>query len=310
MRIVSLLPAMMAAAFGSAAARAGDFERQVPADPHGVVEISNVAGTIEVSGWDRPEVSVRAELAGGVDHIDITGDHGRTTIKVQFGHHFSWRDSGGADLRVQIPRGSELNITAVSADITTSDIDGAQRLQSVSGQIKADLAQSDVEVKTVSGDISLHGRRHSGRAPVATQPFVSSRLRVSTISGALRLEHGSRDFEATTVSGDLNVRLDLAREVRVRTTSGDLHFEGKLTRDANFEAQSVSGGLHIRAPAEAGYEYEVNSFSGDISDCFGAEPERTSKYAPGHRLDGTRAEGSAHVWLKTMSGEVDLCDKP
>ena len=306
MRIVLLLPAMMVAALGSTAARAGNFERQVPADPHGLVEISNVAGKIEVSGWDQNEVSVRADFSGGVDHVDVTGDHGRTTIRVQFGHHFSWFDSGGADLRIQIPRGSELNVTAVSADVTTSNIDGVQRLQSVSGQIKADLAQSDVEVKTVSGDVNLHGRRHDNRR--SGEP--PARLRVTTISGSLRLEHGSRDLEATSVSGDLNVRLDLAREVRVRTTSGDFHFEGKLTRDANFEAQSVSGGLHVRAPAEAGYEYEVNSFSGDISDCFGAEPERTSKYAPGHRLDGTRADGSAHVWLKTMSGEVDLCDKP
>ena len=100
-----------------------------------------------------------------------------------------------------------------------------------------------------------------------------------------------------------------ARSVRVRTTSGDLRFEGKLLRGASFDAESVSGELIVRASAEAGYAYEVTTFSGDIRDCFNVEAERTDKYGPGHRLSGTRAAGGAHVRLRTMSGGVELCDR-
>jgi len=125
----------------------------------------------------------------------------------------------------------------------------------------------------------------------------------------LRLEHGAGELEATAVSGGLTLRLDSARSVRVRTTSGDLRFEGKLLRAASFDAESVSGELIVRASAEAGFDYEVTTLSGDIRDCFNVEPERTSKYGPGHRLSGTRAAGGAHVRLKTMSGAVELCDR-
>ena len=83
--LVSRLAAAMIVLFASAAACAsGDksFERQVPAQARGVVDISNVSGTVVVTGWDRPEVSVRAELDEGVERVDVSTDHGRTSIKV------------------------------------------------------------------------------------------------------------------------------------------------------------------------------------------------------------------------------------
>ena len=124
----------------------------------------------------------------------------------------------------QVPRGSELDVSTVSADVTSTDVQGVQRLKTVSGEIRADIAQSDVEAKTISGDIALSGHG---------QP---ARLHVSTVSGSLRLEHGAGELEATAVSGAVTVRLDSARSVRVRTTSGDLRFEGKLLRGASFDA--------------------------------------------------------------------------
>jgi len=30
---------------------------------------------------------------------------------------------------------------------------------------------------------------------------------------------------------------------------------------------------------------------------------------PGHTLQGTRGDGAGHVRLKTMSGDVQLCDR-
>src|SRR5256885_13391866 len=80
----SRLAAAMTVLFASAAASAsGDktFERQVPAEAHGVVDISHVSGTVVVSGWDRPQVSVRAQLGEGGERVDVSTDHGRTTGK-------------------------------------------------------------------------------------------------------------------------------------------------------------------------------------------------------------------------------------
>ncbi|HXO15668.1 MAG TPA: DUF4097 family beta strand repeat-containing protein [Steroidobacteraceae bacterium] len=289
--------AAMFVLFASAAACAsGDksFERQVPAEARGAVDISNVSGTIQVTGWDRPEVSVRAELGEGVERVDVSTDHGRTSIKVVLPQHSG--HGGDADLRVQVPKDSELTVSAVSADVSTTGVAGVQRLNAVSGNVTAELAGSDLELKTVSGDVKLKGHG---------QP---ARLHVSSVSGNVRLEHGAGDLEAGTVSGSLVVSLDSARSVRARSTSGDVHFEGSLTRGADFDAASVSGDLKVRASGEGGYAYEISTFSGNISNCFNATPSEHS-HMPGQMLQGTRGDGAGHLRLKTMSGDVQLCDR-
>jgi DUF4097 and DUF4098 domain-containing protein YvlB len=279
-----------------------NFEKHMAAEPHGVVEISNVAGRIDVQAWDKPEVEVRAEMGGGVDRIDTTSDHGRISIKVitpnvSFG-------SIGTNLHIRVPRDSELDISAVSAAVVTLDVEGGLQLKTVSGEVKADVFQKNTEVKTLSGDVVLRGRGKEAGA---------GGIHVSTISANIRVDRAGGDLEATTVSGDIHVRLDhSAHNVRVRTTSGNLGFEGKLAPGAYFDAESVSGNLTVRATPAGPLDYEVSSFSGDIRNCMGGEAERVSKYGPGRRLTGTRGTpgaDEAKLRLKTMSGNIELCDK-
>jgi DUF4097 and DUF4098 domain-containing protein YvlB len=281
---------------GTAVSAANDqtFDRQVPAQPRGVVEISNVSGNIEVSGWDRSEVSVHAEHAGGSEGVEMSSEGGHTAIKVRQPASYG---RGQARLQVKIPKDSELNVSAVSADVTTSGVLGVQRLSAISGKITAEIAGAEVELKTVSGSVQVKGHG---------QP---ARLRASTVSGDVHLEHGGGDIEAGTVNGSLIASLDGARSVRAHTTSGEVRVEGTLARGATVEASSVSGNLTVRASADGGFAYEVSSFSGHISDCFNKNPERVSEYGPGSRLSGTRGEGAGHVRLKTMSGNVELCDR-
>ena len=291
--MVALLPLLA----GATATASSDktFDRQVPAQPRGVVEISNVSGSIEVSGWDRNEISVHAELDSGVERVDVSSDGGRTTIKVVLPH--AAIQGGEARLQLKIPKDSELNVSAVNANVISNGVVGAQRVNAVSGNITAELGGADVELKTVSGDLRLKGHG------------LPARVHLSTVSGNVQLEHGGGDVEASTVNGTLSLSLDAARSVHARTTAGDVRLEGKLARGATLEATTVNGDVNVRASAEGGYGYEVSSFTGDITDCFNASAEH-SKYGPGSRLEGTRGEGAGHVRLKTMSGDVQLCDRP
>jgi hypothetical protein len=295
MRItVRFIALTLAGALSTTALAAGkNFEKTVAADARGVVEISNTAGSIEVSGWDRPEVSVRGDIGDGVERVDVTSEGGRTQVRVVLPGHSGL--DGEAKLHVQVPRASELHITAVSAATTVAGMQGMQRLNAVSGDVSTEIAGSDLELKTVSGSVKIKGHGQSAR------------LYVSTVSGDVHLEHGAGDLEMSTVSGSLGATLDVARSVRVRTTSGDVNFAGKLARDASLEATSVSGDLNMRAAAEGGYAYELSSFSGDIENCFGAKSDK-SGYV-GQSLSGTLGTGAGHVRLKTMSGDIQLCDR-
>jgi DUF4097 and DUF4098 domain-containing protein YvlB len=299
MRMALLLSTTVVALAAGAtvlAAERHSSDQQVNADPRGTVEVSNFAGHIEVTGWDKPLVSVHSNLSGDIENVDIQSDHGRTSIKVRK-HGFSFGFGGEADLEIKIPRGSELDVTSVSAAVISNGVVGMQRLKTVSGSIRAEIGPGDAEAKTVSGEIVLRG---NGK-PVA--------LHTTSISGGIRLEHGAGDVEATTVSGDLSLQLDPGRTIRMRNTSGLISIQGKLTKDADVDAQTVSGDVRLHAPAESGYEYEVSTFSGDIHDCLNVKPEKTSQYGPGERLNGTLGKGEGHVRIKTMSGSVDLCDR-
>jgi DUF4097 and DUF4098 domain-containing protein YvlB len=303
MRSISVLwpvAMLLLACPGAHAADSATFDRQVTADPRGVVDVSSTAGSIEVSGWDRPEVSVHAELGGDVDHVEVTSEQGRTLVKVLLRPHMmsSFFEGGrkGTRLRVQIPKGSELDVSTVSADVTSNGIQGVQRLHTVSGDIAAELSSADLELKTVSGDVKLRGHGEPAR------------LTVGTVSGDVHLDHGAGALEVTTVSGEITASLDSARSVRAHSTSGDLRINARLDGGADLEAQTVSGDVKVHAPSDGGFQYDVATLSGDISDCFDAAPERSSQYGPGHNLRGTRGAGSGHLRLRTMSGDVELCD--
>lgn len=301
-RVSSLTLIYIVAAFAVATgvAHASDrrFEQTVAADPKGDVEISNISGKIEVEGWDQNQVSISARLDNDTQKVEVETDRGRTSIKVR-GPGLGLGGGDETDLKVKVPRGSEVDVTAVSANVTSTGVQGSQRLKTVSGSIKADIGQSDIEAKTVSGDMVLQGQ---GGKP--------AQLHLTSISGSIRLEHGSGDVESTTTSGTLSVQLDTARSVRMRSISGDVSLRGKLTRDADVDTQTVSGSIKMQTDSDSGFEYDVSSFSGDIDDCFNIKAERTSQYAPGKRLSGSLGKGSAHVRLKTMSGDINLCDKP
>ncbi|HVW68586.1 MAG TPA: DUF4097 family beta strand repeat-containing protein [Steroidobacteraceae bacterium] len=294
---VSSLVMISLLAAGQAASARDDavFDKTVAADARGIVEVSNFSGKVDVSAWDRPEVSVHA--AGSVQGIEVKSDRGRTSITVR-PPGMSFGTGPNVNLTVKIPALSELDVSGVSADVVSRDVMGGQRLKSVSGSIVADATQGDVEAKTVSGNITLHGRGKPAG------------MHVSTISGSVRLDHGAGDIEATSVSGDLKMELDPGRDVRMRTTSGDVSVQGRLAKDADFDIQTVSGEVKVHAAPEGGFEYEVSTFSGSLRNCFNAQSERTSKYGSGERLSGSLGPGGARVRVKTMSGDVDLCNHP
>jgi hypothetical protein len=291
-----LIGATAAAASG---AHAASFEQTVAADPRGEVDVSNVAGSIDITGWDRPQVGVKADVSDS-EKVQVTNERGHVSVRVvgQEGGGFwgNWGAHGSARLTVWVPRASELDVTAVSADVSSRGMSGAQRLHSVSGSITADVSGADNEVKTVSGDIKLHGNAQPGH------------FRVSSVSGDVTLGSSAGDLDASTISGALTAELTPANSAHLHTTSGDITLTGSLATGATVEAQTVSGDVKLHGAAPDGYAYEVRSFSGDIEDCFGKPAERNSEYGPGKHLIGTLGQGGAKIRVNTLSGDISLCD--
>src|SRR5579862_6619180 len=126
MRIVyQLLPAAVAllASTWVCGDTSTSFEREVAADPKGIVEVTSTTGTVDITAWDRAAVGVKAQLGSEVDHVEVTSSGNHTVVRVQLKHHVMGFDGGEeTHLRVQVPKESEVDASTVSANLTSSGV--------------------------------------------------------------------------------------------------------------------------------------------------------------------------------------------
>jgi hypothetical protein len=283
-----LLPCFAAAAF----AGTKPFAAKQAADPTGTVEIVNVAGSIDVSGWDQPLVDVSGTIGDKVERVDVTGSANHTTVRVVLPTGNSWGGDSSAHLKIKVPHRSSLDVSLVSADLTLSAVDGNQKLQTVSGNISGSAGGS-LQVSTVSGDVRMS--THDDHA-----------LQVKSISGDLTVSGADGDVQVKTVSGDAELTLGSLSAAHIETVSGDVQISSTLAATGQFEASSISGDLRVKFTAPPDADIDVQSFSGSISNCFGPKPTE-EHYGPGSRLTFRSGKGGGHVRIDTKSGDVSVC---
>jgi DUF4097 and DUF4098 domain-containing protein YvlB len=284
----------------SAAAATRPVDEHRPAEANGQVEIQNLAGRVDVVGWDKAEVAVSGTIGGDVERLEVASAGSRTTVRVvtHEGHglNFGWHDGGEAKLVVHVPSGSSLTATLVSADLSVTGIAGNQELHTVSGDVMAS-AQREVRVQTVSGDVHL------------TAGPESRLVDIKTVSGDLTVAGGAGELKIGTVSGDGSVSVGTLSRAQLNTVSGDFTITAGLTADGRLEAETVSGDVRITfvgdVPPAA---FDLESFSGDLSTCFGRKAAHEG-YGPGSRLTFQEGAGTARVRVDTKSGDVTLCSK-
>jgi len=295
-RALSPLAAVAALCTVASPAWAGTpINQRAAADPSGAVEISNVAGTVRVTGWDRNEVEVTGELGEGTERLDFAVVDKVTRVKVILPNRSN--NVEDTDLVVRIPMASRLAVTTVSADIEVQDVTGAQRLQTVSADIRTEAAAEDVECKSVSGDVAVHG---SGKKALVT---------ITTVSGDAMALKVAGEVNANTVSGNLTLGLGETTRSRLRSTSGDLTMASVLAADGRLDIESISGDVRLELHGPVNAEFDVTSFNGEIRNCFGPKAVSTSEYAPGKELQFREGQGTGRVRVKTLNGDISVCKK-
>ncbi len=284
--------AMLAALPGLAMA-GSPINKRTHADPAGTVEVSNVAGSVTVTGWDRNEVEVTGELGEGTERLEFTKAEKLTRIKVVLPNRSY--DADDTDLVIRVPAGSMLSVNTVSADVIVRGVTGTQRLQAVSGDVRTEAGGEDVECRTVSGDVLIGGSGRKG--------FVS----ITTVSGDARASRVAGEINGNTVSGSFNLEAGETTRSRLSSTSGDLGFTGKLAPDARFDVESISGDVRLDFAGPVAGQFDLSTFNGEIRSCFGPQPVRTNEYAPGQESRFLQGNGTARVRVKTLNGDIGVC---
>jgi DUF4097 and DUF4098 domain-containing protein YvlB len=264
--------ALAACLWAPAALAQQKVDERRPAAADAAVSVSNVAGSVTVTGWDRAEVAVTGTLEDGVERLEVTGGPQRIRIEVKLKQH--QHDHGDATLEVKVPKGGSVDVDTVSADISAGGLRGALHAQSVSGKVVVNGSNAPIEAQSVSGDIEVTGAE--GR------------------------------LKATTVSGNVVTRGGTLSDVDLESVSGNLHCEASLAAKGTLDAKTVSGDVTISLPASLGADVSLNTFSGSLESAFDLGNVETSRFVPSKSVRRTIGDGGARLRVETLSGSIKL----
>jgi hypothetical protein len=267
----------------------------------GNLTIHNISGSVELRATDGDEVLVVAHSeSGGTDALPITvrrtegGLHIEVEKKGSEGFGSWFRNRGGIEFDVSVPRGARVEINTVSADIQTRFLAGEQSYKTVSGDIAADPDGGRLRLATVSGDITVR----------AGEPC---EVHATTTSGDVQVEGAEvTAFDVRTVSGDVELGAGLAVGPlhTVETVSGDLSVESPTGVTVNVKRgmDLARGGSGALVAGDGGAQLRFRTLSGD---CHVEGARRSDKGQRGRRREHP-LEGLGERIAREFAASPDL----
>ena len=276
---------------------AADVDERIDAAANGQVIIRNMTGDIVIAGWDQNAVQVSGEISDRAERLDVHREGDRVVVEVVYPDNWQGdqASAGDTDLAISVPRGSDLDVETISADLSVSGVAGEQRLVSVNGDIDLNDLAAEARIESVGGDIRVTGRG------------AASRTSANAVSGDIGLQGISGEVTVGAVSGDIRIDAGLISRAEVESVSGDVNFSGELGSDARVRATSTSGDIRLSFSGNAAAEYNLSSFSGEIDNCFGPSVQQSRVGPPTSAVTFTEGNSDARVDVSTMSGDIDLC---
>lgn len=289
-----------------------NFSRKVRLGANGRVTVSNIAGDITVSPGAGDEVSIeavkrttgaRSDLAQV--QIQVDEHPGRVDITTNYPNRFFGFSGPGVavDYTLTVPATAAVEAKSISGRVRVTGVRGSVSTETVSGAIVVSGAPGLDRAKSVSGSVDLSDVGNAGD------------LEINTVSGGIRLARlKSKMLDLHTISGSMDLSDVGSDHLIAHSISGDLQFNGTLARNGRYEVHSHSGTVTFTLPANAGFDFDARSFSGDIRSAFqmtvGGDVNqsiRTQNRGPGRgSLRATVGDGSAELSIDTFSGSIIL----
>ena len=237
-----------------------------------------ISADLEVVGGGGKQVKAQLIDSSGAVSLSQSGDR----VEVSLQNKSGWPHvPAGIDgrLRLEVPQGTNVELTSASGDIQVRDTNGNVRLRTASGEVRLRKVGS-VEVMAVSGDVV-----------------------VESATGEVRLR---------TVSGDAQVSQNGggASKLEYGTTSGDLDWTGTCKAGCRIEARSTSGDVKLRMSSDSSFDLRYVSHSGDVSDDLKMQTlEQNDGRRGGASLHARYGKGEGLVELQTFSGDLHVARK-
>jgi hypothetical protein len=258
--------------FGGTERYSEDFHYNYPLQPGGRVSLENFNGSVEISGWDQDKVDISgAKYASTPDtrdavKIDIAPSPDAISIRTV---RPSQSRNAGARYVVKVPHRVQLErIVSSNGTLRVNDVDGAARLKTSNGGVRALHLGGTLDAGTSNGTIELDDIK--GDCTVKTS---NGRVKAQGVRGAV---------DASTSNGSVDLTVDELRSggVRVSTSNGGITVRLHGTVNARLMARTSNSSIST--------EFDVTSQG------------RKDK----HHLEGVIGSGGPVLDLSTSNGNI------
>jgi DUF4097 and DUF4098 domain-containing protein YvlB len=257
-------------------------ERHFAVKDKPVVVLDNIVnGRIEVKSSKNPEVVVTSTSVADKVTIDIEQVGDRIDINASSSVPSTEPHDVEANFQLIVPEQTELRLKTQTGLILVEQVNGDMTLQSVAG---------DVHLKEVSGYII-----------------------VTTTGGSLVCTLCSGRLDFTSISGSAQVLQPSLNNANLRTTTGNILYDGDFLRTGLYTMNSGRGMVEVRFSGNDSFDLNAKTYNGTVDnqaadflkpDVHGAKHHPDSKFSKS--LVGTVGQGLAKVELSSYSGTIRI----
>ncbi len=258
------------------------FQLSVPARSAGTLILDlKTGGRVVVTGWDKPEVLVRASLAGRdwrATRVSLTPENGDARLESDFTVRASNQSSRHA-FEINVPRNYNVRLSSSGGSLSINGVDGTFTGHTGGGEINIEKASGEVRIQTGGGDIYIHNSGLSGS--------------VSTGGGLVRIIGNTGDLVGNSGSGPV-----------IHSKSG-----ATVSREKGVSVVAVSGsdnGFTIDSGSGAGSGRGIASVSASSS---GSGLTTTTTYV-GDGVGKASAFGASGITMNSAGGALSLAAAP
>lgn len=272
------------------------------------LEVNWYIGSVEIVVGEKVEVEENSSNLPSEKQVHSYVERG--TLKVEF-----WKsglkstvDSNEKQVKITIPRGTNINISSISANVISDSIDCEEMLvTSVSGGININfLKAKEVKITSTSGSIKIDNTNVLEKVDIGTvsgtviaTEISSKELDVSSTSGKIEIEKiNSDEVEIETVSGKIDV-LDLdCKTAEISSTSGYIKLSPKNFEDISIEGVSSDITIYIESDLSTTISFKTTSGEFNVLNS-------NIQF----RIDGKKyiiGNGENRIDIHTTSGDIIL----
>jgi DUF4097 and DUF4098 domain-containing protein YvlB len=250
--------------------------------------------------WNGLSAAERVKRLETDPPIDQVGN----TIRIGDVKEPALRDNATISYEITVPNDTRVRSRSGSGSQALDGVRGPVDATAGSGDIRIGQTGGEVHVSTGSGDIELErvngaltARAGSGSIRALA---VAGPINVRTSSGRIYVAQTSGgEVDVVASSGDITVT-GAGAPLRIHASSGDIVVDGQPT--GRWELGTSSGDVTLRLPANASFDFDARSNSGDIRSNHPVTV--VSGNLARRRLQGQVRGGGARVDVTTSSGSI------